>query len=552
MSSSNPATDSVSPQADGKLGVITILVKNPTDRPGTPPFTLSLPYASTVAEVKDKLASTYPCNPAVNSQRLIYAGKLLHNSGNLTDIIPNADLSTVYTIHLVVSSRGAQSTSAQSTPLSHASGFASTAEQTGSNGFGTQPTTFPTQPPEAPFLYPMNMPPFPPGLLPSFPYPPFGAYVPPPSDNAATPGAPGGPFPPDVGNLPPMPPYPNFLNYAMAPAPHPNFDTAAYRAHLQTMERLIAESWQTHLNATAAAAAAHANAQNIPLAAQFQAQAAQLDAHAAALHAHAHAHARAHAINAAQHSHHDGSQPQPQPQPQPNIQANLPPQAGGPLPPVAGANFPNPNPPLVGIPGMPRVMLDFRMGRIGPNAAGGVPNPNDPRVRQFVLQFQINWVLLLKLAVFVYILGQDATVSRVMLLIAMAVVIYLWQMGHLQFFRRLIATVIPNPRQLMENLFPPMQRQRQQQPLPTRPQQQEGQDDSGEELPQRRATHRFGRVAIILSLFYSFVYGFVCSLLPAWNPEPHARIDELLQNAQPPQADEQARNVENHAHEHDD
>lgn len=34
---------------------------------------------------------------------------------------------------------------------------------------------------------------------------------------------------------------------------------------------------------------------------------------------------------------------------------------------------------------------------------------------------------------------------------------------------------------------------------------------------------------------YSFVYGFICSLLPAWIPDPHARLNELI----PPQKEDQ-------------
>lgn len=516
---------------------ITIIVKNPTDRPGTPPFTLSLPYTSTVAQIKENLASAYPGSPPVQSQRLIYAGKLLQNNSKLPDIMPNADLSAAHTVHLVVSPRGNQP---------HQTRQPTTTPPTSS------PPHNPPNPPEGAYPYPLPMPPFQPtmgppflgGIAPSFPMPPFGApYVPPPSDDPNHPSAAGVPSSrqpqmPNFSNLPP--------NFPMHPTMYPGVDPASDHAHLQTMERLIGESWQAHAHATASATAAHANAHNAALAAQLHAQAAHFDAHAAALHAQAHAHARAHAMTAAQNQQQqqqqqDGSQPNPAA----NVNAQAAPPAG-----AVGPGFPNPAAAMGGVPGMPRVMFDFRMGRMGPDGAAA-PNPNDPRVRHFVFQFQINWVLLLKLAVFVYILSQDASTQRVLLLIGVAIVIYLWQMGHLRFFRRIIAAVIPNPRQLMENLFPPLQRQRQQQPQQNVP--QGAHSNAGETQPQRRTPHRFGRVVILFSLLYSFVYGFVCSLLPAWNPEPHARIDEILQNREPRRADDQLRNApDDGAHEHEE
>lgn len=341
--------------------------------------------------------------------------------------------------------------------------------------------------------------------------------------------------PPPLANAPPpqMPPPPSDRAPVGAP------DHAAYLTHLHAMERLIAQTWQTHRDATNAATAAHlaaagaATTDALPadpthalhLAAQLHAHAAHLDAHAAALHAHAHAHARA-------------------------LQAARAPAAPAAAP--VGNGEQGAVPP--GAPDGPGAAIgfDFRFGRFpqagvegagGPAAAaaaaaGGAAEA--PRVRRFVFQFELNWGLIAKLALLVYLLAQDVSTQRLYLLIAVAGAIYLWQTGHLSFMRRMVATALPNPRQLIDNLFPTPA---------AAPAGDEGVDGVEREAqPPQRMPHRFGRTAVVLSFVYSFVYGFVCSLLPAWNPEPHPRMNELLPPAQP-----QANNAQQPAaHEHAD
>lgn len=291
------------------------------------------------------------------------------------------------------------------------------------------------------------------------------------------------------------------------------------------MERLIAESWQTHLNAAAAAAAANLNVENANLAGQLRAQAAELDAHAAALHMQAHAHARAQAVNGVPQAALDAPAPNQMQQAQmqaeeamaqarmmvANAQARARAEVEAYRNPWIMAGAPNaPRQPNAG------VAFDWRMGRMRND---GNAQQNDPRIRHFFFQFQFNWALLLKLAVFVYILGYDATPQRMYIMVATALASYMWVMGHFRFLRRIVGAALPNPRQLIEDMFPPT------------PQESDATPQDGSSATtgrQVRAPHRFGRIAVILSFMYSFVYGFICSLLPAWNPEPHARLDELM------------------------
>lgn len=69
--------DTAPVQSNGNATNTIILVMNSADRPDTAPFTLRLPYASTVSHVKKKLASPYSDTSPLCSQGNIYAGKLL-------------------------------------------------------------------------------------------------------------------------------------------------------------------------------------------------------------------------------------------------------------------------------------------------------------------------------------------------------------------------------------------------------------------------------------------------------------------------------------------
>lgn len=134
-----------------------------------------------------------------------------------------------------------------------------------------------------------------------------------------------------------------------------------------------------------------------------------------------------------------------------------------------------------------------------------------------------------KLILFVYILGQDAGKQRMYLLMGLAVVIYMWKMGYLRFVRRAVEAALPDPRTLIDRLFPAgggadPQAANVAQPTERR----DGENQPPQQQENGRGQHRLGRIAVFLSFIYSFVYGFICSLLPAWNPEPHARLDELM------------------------
>lgn len=592
VNASGASSSSATPSASEPS--LTILVKNPTDRPGSPPFTLPVPLSSTVLQLKQRLSNTYPGSPAVTAQRLIYAGKLLQNSHKIATVLPNADTSATHTFHLVVSTLFPP-VSTGSVTLSNGMSFPSAAAfSSASPGAFAAPVT--AAPPSSNAS--ASAPPGSSGTptVPSMPGgAPYGAPFIPPSFYGTAPLHPQ-PQPPFYFGQPyygvPLPPMPT--DQTGSGAATSGDSGSAYRAHLQMMERLIAESWQAHMHAAAASAAAQANGQNASLAMHLRSHASQLEAHAAALHAQAQAQARAQAtVGGGTPPALDGAQ-LPTPPPHPPMQ-----QAPPPHPPQVQAaprvdmhpfqeRFHEANAQAAaqrdvaeraamaanaaaqrvfaearGPGGRARpangIGFDIRLARFpaDANLPGG-----EPRVRQFVFRLQLNWVLLLKLFVFVYVLGQDASRRRMYALILLAVSIYMWQMGYLRFVRRFVETALPNPRLLMEQLFPaarrppPAQNTQQQpnraaagafddahqpadQPQHQRvgqqpPRQQEQQQDGHPQQQQDQGEtpahqpHRFGRIAVVLSFLYSFVYGFVCSLVPAWNPEPHARLDDLI------------------------
>lgn len=217
-----------------------------------------------------------------------------------------------------------------------------------------------------------------------------------------------------------------------------------------------------------------------------------------------------------------------------------------------GQNQPQNNAPQQPLPGMginvPNgIGFDFRIQRQNQG--------NPPRVRQFVFQFELNWSLITKLAIVVYLLGQEGNPTRVYTLIGVAVLVYLWQIGHLSFLSRFVSNILPNPRRLIELLFPPLPTQNAAQNDPNADQNPPQNDPtapmSDTHLNPNPPRHvpRFARLAVLISFIYSFVYGFICSLLPAWNPEPLPRIQDLLDRNQQQQQQQQQ---DPDAHEHAD
>lgn len=320
------------------------------------------------------------------------------------------------------------------------------------------------------------------------PYAPqYPSYPPPPSDN------------PGNGQD---------RNTATAsPLPFASVDPSTYAAHLQAMERIIADSLAAQQNSAqeaAAAAAAHGTAEGADARAAAQAAAA---AAAAAMHAQAHVQAMAN-LDAGLRAQLENNQAAPQMQ--------NPIQAQG-----VGYGFPF---------GRGNGAIDgaHQHEHQHPNQAMG---EGAPRVRRFVFQFEINWSLISKLIFVVYLLGQEGSPRRVYTLMGIALAIYLWQTNRLGFLRRIAGAALPNPVQLFESLFP-----------------RENPSDGGDTgpsdaqqaptVPRPRVPNRFGRVAVLLCFVYSFFYGFVSSLLPAWRPQPLPRMDELLN----PQPNENANN----------
>lgn len=123
--------------------------------------------------------------------------------------------------------------------------------------------------------------------------------------------------------------------------------------------------------------------------------------------------------------------------------------------------------------------------------------------RAMVFQFDLHWGLLLKLGVFVFILAQEGSPRRTKMLLAVALMAYLWHTGHLGFVRRLLGVLLPSPVQLFSYLSASSQREM---------------GARGRESA--RPVSASWRIMVFLSYVYSFLYGFVCSLLPSWNPEP--------------------------------
>jgi Ubiquitin family len=142
----------------------------------------------------------------------------------------------------------------------------------------------------------------------------------------------------------------------------------------------------------------------------------------------------------------------------------------------------------------------------GPQNAGALGNNiNGPWVRQYVFQFELNWSLISKLILLVVLLGQEGSSQRLYALGSSAVLIYLWQTGRLGVIRRLANIVLPDPAHLFELVVPAR--------APA---------DSEQREP------RINRTVIAFSHVYSFLYGFVCSLLPSWEPMQLPRMDAIL------------------------
>lgn len=447
-----------------------LVIKNPTDGPGTVPFVLSLPVSTTVRRLKNELCNTYPGSPSVETQRLIYAGKLLRDNQKLSDFLsPHQQNGTPHTIHLVISVPQSQRNSSQTSSAPNPASVVN--DNTGS--------TAEAQPPRLPpFAYNGQL---------------FGARA------------------------------------AGVPLP---LHEPVYAQHLQLVESLLAQALQNGAGAPGAPPDPRLLA---------QIQAADMAAAAAAAGTQdirAQPYAAAPPL-APGNFMFPGMLPM-----HPQVPAQHVPPADAADPRTLQQNMHQPpahqendaNAQRAGQARQPRrfngFQLDVHIGRaaLQNGARNGDNVQNQPHVRQFVFQLEINWALIAKLFFLVYLLGHEGNPRRMYSLIASAIAIYLWQTGHLGWLRRFMNLALPNPRNLIERLFP------------ERPS-SENEDASGN--PPTRS-NPYGYPAIILSFMYSFVYGFVCSLLPAWNPQPLPRIDQILRN--PEHRQEEAALNANHEH----
>lgn len=405
------------PEVPAAEADMTVLIKSPTDAPGTPAFTLRLPRSALVRDAKSALAEQYPSRPPAGTQRLIHAGRLLGDGDALATALTGE---SPQVMHLVA----AAPPIAQRVP-------SATAEQ--------------------------NAPPA-----------------------AAPAAAPAGP-----------------------PAPGPG-----YTAHLEDVEAAFArllhhQTRYTALLRAGPAAPPQALAHEL---AHLQAATAQFDASTAAQAA-----AIRHVAGPDGAMHGPGQMFPGMPgfanmpfQGIPGFHAMMY-QAGQAVPPPQFANAPR---------GDEAPAPDAAPG-VRPDAGNGEGNVWR---RHFVFQFDLNWALLAKLAFFVILLAQDASRQRTNMLLVFAIVIYLWQTGHLGFLRRLMNVVLPSPNQLFEIVSSMAS----------------SADGAEGEIPRSFVIRQS---AVLTSYLYSFGYGFVCSLLPSWNPEPLPQLFHMFAANEQPEDD---------------
>lgn len=124
--------------------------------------------------------------------------------------------------------------------------------------------------------------------------------------------------------------------------------------------------------------------------------------------------------------------------------------------------------------------------------------------RGFVLQFQVDWQLLMKLIFLVLLLGQDGDPIRFYILLCFAVLVYLYQTGALSGFVSRVGNLLTTPSM---NRTSNVSRAATQQ----------------ESLSERRTSRIFQTIRSIYLKIYIFLYSFICSLFPAWQPDPADR-----------------------------
>eukprot|EP00008_Paramoeba_atlantica_P008406 CAMPEP_0201485068 /NCGR_PEP_ID=MMETSP0151_2-20130828/9213_1 /ASSEMBLY_ACC=CAM_ASM_000257 /TAXON_ID=200890 /ORGANISM="Paramoeba atlantica, Strain 621/1 / CCAP 1560/9" /LENGTH=360 /DNA_ID=CAMNT_0047869039 /DNA_START=23 /DNA_END=1106 /DNA_ORIENTATION=- len=63
----------------------------------------SVPLFLTLRDLKEQLSCSFPSNPAVERQKLIYGGKILQDQMTLSEVFAQRDISTPHVLHLVIS-----------------------------------------------------------------------------------------------------------------------------------------------------------------------------------------------------------------------------------------------------------------------------------------------------------------------------------------------------------------------------------------------------------------------------------------------------------------
>jgi len=91
---------------------ITLLIKNPS--PSFVDFTLQVPISSNISHLKEILRERYPSNPLPQTQKLIFAGKLLKDDVSLRELLSQCDKNVTQTFHLVLSNSNSNTVQSRS------------------------------------------------------------------------------------------------------------------------------------------------------------------------------------------------------------------------------------------------------------------------------------------------------------------------------------------------------------------------------------------------------------------------------------------------------
>jgi hypothetical protein len=163
-----------------------------------------------------------------------------------------------------------------------------------------------------------------------------------------------------------------------------------------------------------------------------------------------------------------------------------------------------------------RHQLPGNMLRAG--AAGAIP------VRMIAIRVRmpaLDWALVSKLTFMVILLSQDGGRDRLLLLIGLAVLIYLFQTGALGPLRRYVESLSSQlwARMQMQTLVPATGESGAR-PVPRNSSSASGRDASFEAAATSRQEPLSTRVLRFLRGLYLVIIAFVCSLIPTWRPPP--------------------------------